>query len=53
MFIAMLDEYQKNKDSYDISSLRTGFISGAGVPEALMNRIDSELNLHDMTQGYG
>lgn len=46
MFIAMLDEYAKNKDKYDISSLRTGFISGSGVPEVLVHRINNEFKLH-------
>jgi fatty-acyl-CoA synthase len=36
MFIAMLDEYERNKDKYDISTLRSGFISGSGTPEVLM-----------------
>lgn len=53
MFISMLDEYQKNKSKYDISSLRTGFISGSNVPEVVVNRIQSEFKIHEMTQGYG
>ncbi|CDW82735.1 amp-binding domain protein [Stylonychia lemnae] len=53
MFIAMIEEYIKNKDKYDISHLRTGFISGSGVPEALMDKIRDVFNIQQMTQGYG
>jgi acyl-CoA synthetase (AMP-forming)/AMP-acid ligase II len=45
MFIAMLEEYSKNKEKYDLKSLRTGIIAGAGVPEALMYRIKDELGI--------
>lgn len=36
-----------------MSSLRTGFVSGASCPEALMQRIMNELNIPDFTIGYG
>lgn len=36
MFIAMLREYAKNKSKYDIKSLRSGFIAGSTVPEAVV-----------------
>ncbi len=45
MFIAYLEEYAKNKSKYDVSHLRTGFIAGSSAPEALMNRISSELGI--------
>lgn len=53
MFIAMLDEYKRNRDKYDVSSLRTGFISGSGTPEALMHRIIDEFNIKEFSTGYG
>jgi hypothetical protein len=39
MFISMLDGLQRYPKRFDLSSLRTGFISGAGCPEALMQRV--------------
>jgi fatty-acyl-CoA synthase len=39
MFIAMLDERSKHRDKFDVSSLRTGIISGAGTPESLMKKV--------------
>jgi fatty-acyl-CoA synthase len=45
MFIAMLETLAKNKDKYDVSSLRTGLISGAVVPEPLMKRIYSDMGM--------
>jgi acyl-CoA synthetase (AMP-forming)/AMP-acid ligase II len=45
MFIAYLEEYGKNKEKYDVKSLRTGFIAGSSAPEALMNRISEEFGI--------
>ena len=45
MFIAYLEEYAKNKQKYDVKSLRTGFIAGSSTPEALMNRISEEFGI--------
>ena len=53
MFIAYLEEYSKRKDKYDLSQLRTGFISGSGCPEALMQRIHTELGITELSSGYG
>jgi fatty-acyl-CoA synthase len=53
MFIAYLDYLQNHKGSFDTSSLRSGFIAGAGCPAALMERIIKELNIPDFTTGYG
>lgn len=53
MFIGMLDVLSKNKGKYDISSLRSGFISGAGCPEVLMKRIINEMGIPEFTTGYG
>jgi fatty-acyl-CoA synthase len=53
MFISYLDEYNRNKHKYDVSTLRTGFIAGSSCPEALMHRIYKELGIKNVTQGYG
>lgn len=53
MFIAYLEEYNKNRQKYDVSSLRTGFIAGSSAPEALMHRISKELGISNLVQGYG
>jgi fatty-acyl-CoA synthase len=52
MFISMYDEYERNKDKYDISTLRSGFISGSGTPEVLMQRLIKDM-VKDLTTGYG
>jgi fatty-acyl-CoA synthase len=36
MFIAYLDYLTKHRGKFDLSSLRSGFVAGAGCPEALM-----------------
>ena len=48
MFIAMINEYKKNKEKYDISSLRSGYISGSVVPEQLVYSIVRDLNMTDL-----
>lgn len=53
MFISMLDTLKNLEHKYNTLCLRTGFISGAGCPEALMHRIVTELNLPHFTTGYG
>lgn len=49
MFIAMLEELSKNKEKYNVTSLRTGLISGAVVPEPLMQRIYNEMGVEQFT----
>lgn len=49
MFLAYLEEYNKNKAKYDIKSLKKGFIAGSSCPEALMNRIYDELGIENVT----
>lgn len=39
MFIAMLEELEKNHTNYNLKTLRTGLISGAPCPESLMRKI--------------
>ena len=53
MFIAYLDYISKNKGKFDLSSLRSGFVAGAGCPEALMHKIVYDLNIKEFTTGYG
>ena len=51
MFLAMLD-HPKFK-STDFSSLRTGIAAGALCPAPMMERMIEEMNLVDITIGYG
>jgi fatty-acyl-CoA synthase len=49
MFLAYLEEYNKNKSNYDITSLKKGFIAGSSCPETLMKRIYDELGIENVT----
>jgi fatty-acyl-CoA synthase len=51
MFIAMLDE--PGFAACDTSSLRTGIMAGAPCPVELMHRVMDEMNLGEITIGYG
>jgi fatty-acyl-CoA synthase len=51
MFIAELEELSDRK--YDLSSLRTGIISGAPVPSELAERASRELHLPELVVAYG
>ena len=51
MFIAMLDD--PDFDNYDLSSLRTGIMAGAPCPIELMHRVIDDMNMHEITIGYG
>jgi len=51
MFIAMLDE--PGFAACDTSSLRTGIMAGAPCPVELMHRVIDEMNLGEITIGYG
>ena len=53
MLIAMLEEYAKHPTNYDITSLRTGFVAGSGCPEALLDRLRTDFQIHEFTHGYG
>ena len=48
MYISYLEEYAKNKSKYDVSSLCKGYIGGSSAPEALINRISSELGITNL-----
>jgi fatty-acyl-CoA synthase len=51
MFIAMLEE--PGFAERDTSSLRTGIMAGAPCPIELMHRVIDEMNLREITIGYG
>jgi fatty-acyl-CoA synthase len=51
MFLSMLDH--PDFASFDLSSLRTGVAAGAPCPPAMMRRMIEQMNLADITIGYG
>ncbi len=51
MFIAELDHPDFRK--FDLGSLRTGMMAGAPCPIEVMRRCISDMNLRDITIGYG
>jgi fatty-acyl-CoA synthase len=51
MFIAMLDDPEF--DQYDLASLRTGIMAGAPCPIELMHRVIDDMNMSEITIGYG
>jgi len=51
MFIAEL-ALPEFKD-YDLSSLRTGIMAGSPCPVEVMKRVNNEMNMHEVTIGYG
>jgi|TARA_B110000977_G_scaffold26209_1_gene32540 fatty-acyl-CoA synthase len=51
MFVAMLEELEKNPR--DLSSLRTGVMAGAPCPVEVMRRVNSEMNMSEVTICYG
>lgn len=51
MFLSMLDH--PDFGSFDLSTLRTGVAAGAPCPPAMMRRMIEQMNLHDITIGYG
>jgi len=51
MFLSMLDH--PDFASFDLSSLRTGVAAGAPCPPAMMLRMIEQMNLRDITIGYG
>jgi fatty-acyl-CoA synthase len=51
MFIAELDHPEFAK--FDLSSLRTGMMAGAPCPIEVMKRVNNEMNMHQVTIGYG
>ena len=51
MFIAQLDHPQF--DSFDLESLRTGIMAGSPCPIEVMKRVQSRMNMHEVTIAYG
>jgi fatty-acyl-CoA synthase len=51
MYIAELEHASFHK--YDLSSLRTGIMSGAPCPEALMSKVIDNMHLPEITIAYG
>lgn len=51
MFVAMLD--QPDLGNYDVSSLRTGIMAGSPCPIEVMKRVQSTLNMTEVTIAYG
>jgi fatty-acyl-CoA synthase len=51
MFIAELDHADFAK--FDLSSLRTGMMAGAPCPIEVMRRVNSGMNMREVTIGYG
>ena len=51
MFIAQLDHPQF--ESFDLKSLRTGIMAGSPCPIEVMKRVQSRMNMHEVTIAYG
>ncbi len=51
MFVAMLNELESNPR--DLSSLRTGIMAGSPCPIEIMERVNSEMNMREVTIAYG
>ncbi len=51
MFIAELDHPRRAE--FDLSSLRTGMMAGSPCPIEVMKRVMREMNMRDITIGYG
>jgi fatty-acyl-CoA synthase len=51
MFIAMIDD--PDFHNYDLGALRTGIMAGAPCPIELMRQVINDMNMSDITIGYG
>jgi len=51
MFIAQLDHPEFEK--FDLGSLRTGIMAGSPCPIEVMKRVQSKMNMHEVTIAYG
>ena len=51
MFIAELDHPEFSR--FDLSSLRTGIMAGAPCPIEVMKRVNTEMNMREVTIAYG
>jgi fatty-acyl-CoA synthase len=53
MYVATLKELAAERNKYNVSSLRTGLMSGSVCPEPLIRRVFDELNMHGLCIVYG
>mmetsp|Transcript_4949 Transcript_4949/g.3559 ORF Transcript_4949/g.3559 Transcript_4949/m.3559 type:complete len:98 (+) Transcript_4949:843-1136(+) len=53
MFVACIEEYQKNRTKYDIKHLRKGICAGSVCPGPLMENTVKELGLTELHNAYG
>ncbi len=51
MFISILE--QENFSDFDLSALRTGVLAGAPCPIEVMKQVISDMNMTEVTIGYG
>lgn len=51
MFVAMLQEMETQ--TFDLSSLRTGIMAGAPCPIEVMERVNNQMNMNEVTICYG
>lgn len=51
MFVAMLQEMENQ--SFDLGSLRTGIMAGSPCPMDVMERVNRDMNMHEVTIAYG
>lgn len=51
MFVAMLEDLEQNPR--DLGSLRTGIMAGAPCPKEVMLRVNSQMNMNEVTICYG
>ncbi len=51
MYVAMLEELENG--NFDLSSMRTGIMSGAPCPIDIMKRVYAEMNMPQVTTAYG
>lgn len=51
MFVAMLQEMETQ--SFDLGSLRTGIMAGAPCPVEVMEKVNSQMNMNEVTICYG
>src|SRR5436190_18218800 len=51
MFIAELDHPERER--FDLSTLRTGIMAGSPCPVEVMRRVQSQMNMHEVTIFFG
>jgi len=53
MFVAMLEEHEKNPKSYKYEWLKKGVMAGSVCPEALMRRVHDVFGIDKLSIAYG